>query len=127
MGRANRQAPNPIVPSRNSFAERANTSLDIYNAEMEPPATSYATSTSPLSARFCEPTVGPKVGAPFVSRKPRLKGLRFNWAWGGVDMLTQSASLPVVNGGLNGYVSSTKFQPTLVQLHDWQTNDNWYI
>lgn len=122
-----RMAPSPIVASRDSFAERANKSLDIYNAEMDPPATSYATSRSPLSSSLARPVLGPKVNAAFVVRKPRMNGLKFNWAWGGNDMGKHTVSLPGVDGGLNGNVRSTKFQPVLVQLHDWQTNDNWYI
>jgi hypothetical protein len=121
-------APTPIVPTRDSFAERANKSLEIYNAEMEVPATSYATTRSALSSTFARPVLGPKVNAPFVSRKPRLNGLKFNWAWGGNDMSKHTnVSLPGVKGMLNGFVRSTDFQPVLVQLHDWQTNDNWYI
>jgi hypothetical protein len=43
-------------------------------------------------------------------------------------MLSQTGSLPGVDGGgLNGNVRSTAFQPILVQLHDWQMNDKWYI
>jgi hypothetical protein len=94
---------------------------------MEPPATSFATSRSALSARLARPVVGPKVNAPFVSHKPRMNGLKFNWAWGGNDMGKHTVSLPGVKGMLNGFVRSTDFQPVLVQLHDWQTNDNWYI
>jgi hypothetical protein len=120
-------APSPIVPSSDRFAARANASLDIYNAEMEPPATSYVTSTSPVSSRLARPILSPKVNAAFVSRKPRLNGLFFNWAWGGNDMGKHTVSLPGVSSGLNGYVRSTNFQTTLVQLHDWQTNANWYI
>lgn len=126
-GNGRRMAPNPIVPSRDSFAERANKSLDIYNASMEPPATSYAATRSPISSRYAQPVLGPKVNAPFVTRKPRLNGLKFNWAWGGNDMSRHIVSLPGVKGMLNGFVRSTDFQPVLVQLHDWQTNDNWYI
>jgi hypothetical protein len=86
------------------------------------------TSTSPLSSALARPVVGPKVNAAFVSRKERLNGLRFNWAWGANNMGEQTASLPgETEGGLNGFVRSTKFQPILVQLHDWQTNDQWYI
>lgn len=129
FGRKNprRMAPNPIVQTPDSYAQRANASLGIYNAEMEPPATSYATSNSALSARLVEPVVGPKTNAAYVSRKPRMNGLRFNWAWGGLNMFGQSASLPEVTGGLNGFVRSTAFQPILVQLRDWQLNDKWYI
>lgn len=124
---APRQAPSPIVPRGNSYAQHAADSLSIYNADMEPPATSYATSTSPMSSRLARPVVGPKVNAPFVSRKERLNGLRFNWSWGGINMGKQTVSLPGSDGGLNGMVRSTDFQPVLVQLHDWQTNDQWYI
>lgn len=120
-------APTPIVPTSDMYAARANTALDIYNAELEPPATSYTTSTSPVSSRLARPVLSPKVNAPFVSRKPRLNGLRFNWAWGGNDMGKHTVSLPGVQEGLNGFVRSTGFQTTLVQLHDWQTNTQWYI
>ena len=119
--------PSPIVPTSDMYAARANASLNIYNAEMEPPATSYVTSTSPVSSRLARPVVSPKVNAPFVSHAPRRNGLFFNWAWGGNDMGKHTVSLPGVADGLNGYVRSTNFQTTLVQLHDWQTNANWYI
>jgi hypothetical protein len=121
-------APSPIVPSKNSYAQRAADSLSVYNADMEPPATSYATVDSKLSSRLVRPTVGPKTDAAYVVRKPRLNGLKFNWSWGGINMGKQTESLPGVDGGgLNGFVRRTNFQPVLVQLHDWQTNDNWYI
>lgn len=121
-------APSPIVPTSDMYAARANKALDIYNAEMEPPATSYVTSTSPVSSRLARPILSPKVNAPFVSRKPRLNGLIFNWAWGGNDMGKHTVSLPGTDGGgLNGNVRSTNFQTTLVQLHNWQTNTGWYI
>lgn len=120
-------APSPIVPTSDMYSARANRSLDIYNAEMEPPATAYVTSTSPVSSRLARPVLSPKVNAPFVSHKPRMNGLRFNWAWGGNDMGKHTVSLPGVSGGLNGLVRSTGFQTTLVQLHDWQTNSGWYI
>lgn len=122
-----RMAPTPIVPSKESYAQRAADSLSVYNADMEPPATSYATAKSPLSSRLARPVVGPKVNAPFVSRKERMNGLRFNWSWGGVNMGEQVSSLPGVSAGLNGLVRSTAFQTILVRLHDWQTNDKWYI
>lgn len=125
--RAPRQAPSPIVPRGDTYAKRAADSLSVYNADMEPPATSYATSSSPMSSRLARPVVGPKVNAAFVSRKERLNGLRFNWSWGGVNMGNHTASLPGTTSGLNGNVRSTAFQTTLVQLHDWQTNDQWYI
>lgn len=125
--KSRRMAPTPLVNSPESYAQRANASLGIYNAEMEPPATSYASTTSALSGRLARPVVGPKTDAAYVSRKPRMNGLRFMWAWGGLNMFGQTASLPHVTEGLNGFVRSTAFQPTLVQLHDWQLNDKWYI
>lgn len=124
---APRQAPSPIVPRGDTYAKRAADSLSVYNADMEPPATSYVASTSPMSSRLARPTVGPKVNAPFVSRKERLNGLRFNWSWGGINMGNHLASTPGVTGGLNGVVRQSAFQTVLVQLHDWQTNDKWYI
>lgn len=121
-------APSPIVPTSDMYAARAAKSLDVYNAEMEPPATSYATSRSAMSSRLVRPVLSPKVNAPFVSHKPRLNGLIYNWAWGGNDMGKHIVSLPGTDGGgLNGNVRSSGFQTTLVQLHDWQTNSKWYI
>lgn len=120
-------APSPIVPTRDSFAQRAADSLSVYNADLVPPATSYATTKSGLSSRFANPVIGPKVNAPYVSRIPRMNGLKFNWSWGGINMGKMIRSLPGVSGGLNGLVRSSGFQETLVQLHDWQTNDKWYI
>lgn len=125
--RGRNMAPNPIVPTSDMYAARANKSLETYNAEMEPPATSYVTSTSPVSSRLAQPILSPKVNAPFVSHKPRLNGLIFNWAWGGNDMGKHTVSLPGADSGLNGFVRSTAAQTVLVQLHDWQTNANWYI
>lgn len=120
-------APSPIVPGGDTYAKRAADSLSVYNADLEPPATSYATTRSGLSGRLARPVVGPKVNAPYVSRVPRMNGLKFNWSWGGIDMGKLVRSLPGVASGLNGFVRSTDFQTTLVQLHDWQTNDKWYI
>lgn len=125
--RGRNMAPSPIVPTSDTYAKRASDSLSVYNADMEPPATSYVTSTSRLSSRYATPVLGPKTNAPYVSRKERMNGLKFNWAWGGNDMGKHTVSLPGVSDGLNGYVRSTNFQPVLVQLHDWQTNDQWYI
>lgn len=125
--RSRNMAPSPIVNQGDMYAARANAALNIYNAELEPPATSYVTSTSPVSSRYAVPSMSPKVNAPFVSHKPRMNGLNFNWAWGGNDMGKHTVSLPGISSGLNGFVRSTNFQTTLVQLHDWQTNDEWYI
>lgn len=127
LNKGRNMAPSPIVPTSHMYAARANASLDVYNAEMEPPATSYATSVTPLSSSLAPPVESPKINAPFVSHKPRLLGLIYNWAWGGNDMGKHTVSLPGVSDGLNGFVRSTGFQTVLVQLHDWQTNNNWYI
>jgi hypothetical protein len=119
-----RPASNPDV-----YAERANAALDIYNAEPNVPATAYAAVRSPLSTHgFATPSIGPKTRAFFKSNMWRLNGLIYNWAWGGTDMGKRTISTPG-NGttGLNGIVQSTQFQKTLVQLHDWQLNRDWYI
>jgi hypothetical protein len=47
------------------------------------------------------------------------------WSWGGVNM-GQFKGRPT-SGPDSGQVNSSFFQNTLVQLHDWQTNDGWYI
>lgn len=117
----------PVPNNPDIFAERANTSLDVYNASLPVPATQYAGVKSAMSSRFVLPTIAPKVGAFFKDNHWRLNGLKFNWAWGANDMYAQTASLPGPGTGLNGMVRSTAFQRLLIQLHDWQTNSQWYI
>lgn len=110
------------------YEERLSSSLSTYNAELVPPATSYATVRTPLSSTLRVPGVGLRVGAFFKDNAFRLNGLKFNWSWGGTNMQQQSASLPGdCQRGLNGFVRSTNFQPVLVHLDDWSTNTEWYI
>lgn len=110
------------------YAARANASLDVYNAEIEPPATNYADVQSALKSGLATPGArNSNRTAAFVSRIPRMLGLVFNYSWGAINQGDNTASLPVTNGGLNGMVNSTRFQQVLVQLHDWQTNRHWYI
>lgn len=114
--------------SKDPYAERANASLGIYNAEMEPPATNYADVKSVLSSGLKTPAErNSNRTAAFVSRFPRMLGMVFNYSWGAVNQGANTASLPTTNGGLNGMVNNTRFQQILVQLHDWQTNRRWYI
>jgi hypothetical protein len=110
------------------YAKRAADSLSVYNAEMEPPATSYAGVKSSLSSMLG--MVNSRVtdrNSAVVSRKERMNGLFFNWAWGGRDMYKHSQSLPQSGGGMVPSVNSTAFQKVLIQLQDWQINSNWYI
>jgi hypothetical protein len=107
------------------YAQRLAKSEDIYNASLNPPATSYAGVRSGLTSRLAAPADFKWTGAPIVSHKWIRKGLRYMWAWGGSDMLQFKG--PPNSGPDSGQVNSTQFQPTLVQLHDWQTNDRWYI
>lgn len=116
----------PMNAMTDIYAERANASLSVYNAELTPPATSYASTKSALSSRLAMPTVGPKVRAFFKSSQWRMNGLVYNWSWGSLNQNLNTASLPG-GGGMDGTVRSTNFQPVLVQLHDWQTNRNWYV
>lgn len=111
------------------YAQRANDSLDIWNAEpTPPPSTNYADVKSGLTSGLKEVhDTNNKRTAAFVHRIPRMLGLVFNYSWGAVNQLANTASLPQTQGGLNGLVNSTRFQGTLVQLHDWQTNRRWYI
>lgn len=107
------------------FAAQANASLDVYNAQMEPPATAYVLASSPLMSNLAAPKSKVWTWAPFVSHRWRRNGHRFAWSWGGIDMYRFTG--PPKSGPSSGQVNSTAFQKTLVQLHDWQTNDNWYI
>lgn len=122
--------PNSATIGDGGYSQRLNDSLDIYNASQEMPATMYATTVSPLSSHLAAPSsevTGRKSWV--VSRIERMQGLKFNWAWGGNDMMTvaQNAGLPQNGGGLNGTVNNSTFQRVLVHLHDWQTNSKWYI
>lgn len=121
--RSVKPASNPDV-----YAERANASLDVYNASLEPPATSYAGVKSPLNSRYAAPTIAPKVRAFFKDNHWRLNGLLNAWSWGSVNMKPYIVSLPGEGAaGLTGVVRRSDFQTNLVQLHDWQLNRNWYI
>lgn len=112
----------------NSYAEQANASLNVYNAELVPPATSYTGVRTPLTSNYREPTIAPKVRAFFKNNHFRLDGLLNAWSWGAVNMKPYIQSLPGEgSAGLNGVVRSSDFQTSLVRLHDWQMNRNWYI
>jgi len=119
----------PGANTSDIYAKRAADSLSVYNAEQVPPATSYAGVRSRLSSAlgFQNSRVTNKNSA-VVSRKERLQGLFYNWAWGGNDMYRQAQSLPQSGpSGLDGQVNNSTFQKILVQLHDWSINSNWYI
>lgn len=119
-----------VLKGDGGYAARANMALNVYNAELEPPATNYADVKSGLTSGLKEVhAVNSNRTAAFVSRIPRMLGLVFNWSWGATDQGKHAeASLPQAGGsGLNGFVNSTMFQRILVQLHDWQTNRRWYI
>lgn len=110
------------------YAARANMSLDVYNAELPVPATNYADVQSGLTSGLKEVhDTNNNRTAAFVTAIPRMLGLVFNWSWGAVNQGANTRSLPQPGSGLNGLVASTKFQQTLVQLHDWQLNRRWYI
>lgn len=113
------------VSTADPYAQRAAKAEDVYNASLNPPATSYAGVKSGLTTRLRVPADTKWTWAPIVSHKWRRKGLRYMWAWGGIDM-GRFKSRPT-SGPDSGQVNSTLFQTTLVQLHDWQTNDKWYI
>jgi len=112
------------------YAQRANDSLSIWNAEpTPPPSTNYADVksglTTPLKAVHA---VNSNRTAAFVSRIPRMLGLVFNLSWGAVNQGANTASLPHTgSNAMDGIVRNTMFQQVLVQLHDWQTNRRWYI
>lgn len=112
----------------NMYDKRNSDAESVYNAELVPPATSYATVRSGLSTPvYRTPTIGPKVRAFFKNNKFRSNGLSFMWAWGANNMGKFLGSTPGSDAGLNGMVRSSKFQTALVQLHDWQLNSEWYI
>jgi hypothetical protein len=112
-------------PTVDPYAQRLAAAEDIYNASQNPPATSYAGVQTPLMSANTVPADVKWTGAPIVSHKWRRKGLAYMWSWGGINMGQHQG--PPKSGPDSGQVNSTQFQPTLVQLHDWQTNENWYI
>lgn len=113
------------VSTSDPYAERAAKAEDVYNASMNPPATSYAGVSSRLSSSLRVPADKAWTGAPFVSHRWIRSGLRYMLSWGGINMGQYTG--PPRSGPDSGTVNSTEFQTTLVQLHDWQTNDRWYI
>lgn len=113
------------VGTSDFYAQRLAKSEDVYNASMNPPATAYAGVQTPLMGRLKMPADVKWTGAPIVSHRWIRKGLRYMWSWGGIDMGPFQG--PPKSGPSSGNVNSTRFQQTLVQLHDWQTNDRWYI
>lgn len=124
----NRQRP-ASGPPVNPYDKRNSDAESVYNADLVPPATSYATVRSGLSVQgFAPPTLRPKTRAAYVNRIERRDGIRNMWSWGAVNMFPFTASLPKkASGGMSPGVNSTEFQPNLVQLHDWSQNDQWYI
>lgn len=119
-----------VQPAHNQpdlYAERANSSLAVYNAEPSVPIASVDYSAHPMvSSRYGVPTTAPKARAFFKSNFWRMDGIINNWAWGATDQFAHTASLPF-GGGMDGTVRSTSFQRILVQLHDWQENRKWYV
>lgn len=121
-----RRRVQPHSNNPDMYSERLNSSLSVYNAEPSVPVQSFAVTRSPIASRYGTPSLNPKFRAPYVFSAFRRNGNIFNWAWGANDMGQHTASLPH-GGGMDGTVQSTQFQRILVQLHDWQTNREWYI
>lgn len=121
-----RRTGNGMPAQVDPYSQRAADAESVYNADPEVPSTSYAAAKTPLNSRYAPATENPKTNAFFKNNAWRLNGLAYNWAWGSNDMGKMGASLPSADGGLNGIVKSSAFQPLLVQLHDWQTNTAWF-
>lgn len=113
-----RQRSMPTARSEDMYSERLNSSLTIYNAEPEVPATSYAITPSTLRDNYRTPVINPKVRAFFKSNFWNLGGIFNFWSWGKTDMAPYTHSLPY-GGGMDGTVRSTMFQTENVLLHDW--------
>lgn len=118
------QVSRPVSTS-DPYAARAAKAEDIYNASVNPPSTSYVDVRSSLSTSLRVPADKRWTGAPFVSHRWRRNGLRYMWSWGGINMGPFKGR--PVSGPNSGQVNSSFFQTTLTQLHNWQTNDRWYI
>lgn len=127
LGRRRSGSGMPVHPTNNPYDQRTADALSVYNADLVPPATSYAASRSVLSSNLREPHENFRQDAAVVERAQSLMGLFFNWAWGGNDnksFLDQSGVS--TKGGRNGMVNSSYSQTVLVQLHDWCINKGWY-
>lgn len=122
MGQSSAARP---VGKNDVYAQRLAKSEDVYHASMNPPATSYVGVRSGLTSNQQMPADTRWTGAPIVSHRWIRRGLRYMWSWGGSDMGQFKG--PPISGPDSGQVNSSQFQQTLVQLHDWQTNDRWYI
>lgn len=122
FGRSRRETKN-----RDAYAERANASLSVYNAEPAIPATMYAAAPSHLRSNYGMPSVSAYWMGAFVNRRPVMDGIEQTWIYGATDTRQVAPSTPSTKGGLNGRVNSTDFQGTTVQLRGYGTNRLWYI
>lgn len=95
------------------------------NADPMPvPATSYATTRTPMSAPYRpEQGVQNRTRSASVSRKPRMNGLDFDYVHGDTNM---GGNVRVAMKA-TGQVESTVYQPVMRNLWDWCLNRKWYI
>jgi hypothetical protein len=95
-----------------------------YRGDVTPPVTSYASAAdrTPMLARLGLTSSTIRTRSSVVNRMDRRGGMRFFYVHGGIDMPN---ALPHPGPGVGG-VNSSAFQPTLVQLMDWQINPRWF-
>lgn len=102
----------------------ARPSSDVYSVyDIVPPVTSYAAALTrtPLISQNQIPPSSARSGSAVVNRRPRRSGYRYFYSHGGV----QQPRVGVPRPGAGG-VQSSAFQTTLVQLHDWSINADWF-
>lgn len=95
-----------------------------WEGDLTPPVVSYAASVrkSPLFTGLTVPASTNGTRSAVVDRKATRKGLLYFYSHGGIDMPAQSVPTPGAGG-----VANSRFQRTLVQLHDWVINTGWYM
>jgi hypothetical protein len=110
----------PNGPGQGNVANPGNVA---YRGDLPAPVTTYASAAAnlPMRARLNVPPSTNLDGSAVVNRVERRAGHRYWYSHGGVTMPMPGVPRPGAGG-----VFSSSFQQTLVQLHDWMINLEWY-
>lgn len=114
---------NPVNSAPNSQDRAAAIYSGVY-PELEKPATSYASTRTPLSAtnpanvEAAQLKLAAAAMPPIVDRHERRDGQLYEYAYG---------NIPVAVPQMPQAVFSSHFQPSLTTLHPWMINTGWYI
>lgn len=98
--------------------------LNVMEANLPDYAPAMATVNTPLTDSLKVPFTGVKINSPYVSRVPRMNGIRGVYGYGSVDMgRTTKGPISVDDGAVNIQL----FQPLMKSLHFFSQNLKWYI